>query len=51
MTASQGSLFCNIQRYCANAYLDCRRMEIPFGERYLITPALVAKHIASFEGV
>jgi hypothetical protein len=32
-----------IQRYCANGHLDCRRIEIPYGEKYLITPASVAK--------
>ena len=36
----------SIQRYCAKGHLDCRRMETPFGEKYLITPASVGKHIA-----
>src|SRR4051794_34543431 len=38
-----------IQRYCANGHLDCRRVEIPYGEKYLITPVSVAKHIAYIE--
>src|SRR3982751_255912 len=38
-----------IQRYCGNGHLDCRRVEIPYGEKYLITPASVAKHIAYIE--
>src|SRR3954452_13759386 len=38
-----------IQRYCANSHLDCRRVEIPYGEKYLITPASIAKHIAYIE--
>src|SRR5215212_2501961 len=38
-----------IQRYCANSHLDCRRVEIPYGEKYLITPASVTKHIAYIE--
>src|SRR5215212_3328770 len=38
-----------VQRYCANGHLDCRRVEIPYGEKYLITPASVAKHIAYIE--
>src|SRR3954471_16354158 len=38
-----------IQRYCANGHLDCRRVEIPYGEKYLITPASVTKHIAYIE--
>jgi hypothetical protein len=40
-----------IQRYCAKGHLDCRRVEIPYGEKYLITPASVAKHIAYIEEV
>ena len=38
-----------IQRYCAKGHLDCRRVEIPYGEKYLISPASVAKHIAYIE--
>lgn len=38
-----------IQRYCARGHLDSRRVEIPYGEKYLITPASVAKHIAYIE--
>lgn len=41
----------SIQRYCAKSHLDCRRMETPFGEKFLITPASVAKHIAYIEEV
>lgn len=40
-----------IQRYCAKGHLDCRRIETPFGEKYLVTPASVAKHIAYIEEV
>ncbi len=40
-----------IQRYCAKGHLDCRRMETSFGDKYLITPASVAKHIAYIEEV
>lgn len=40
-----------IQRYCAKAHVDCRRIETAFGEKYLITPASVAKHIAYIEEV
>jgi hypothetical protein len=36
----------SVQRYCAKGHLDCRRMETPFGEKYLISPTSVAKHIA-----
>src|SRR3954453_10795869 len=38
-----------IQRYCGNGHLDCRRVEIPYGEKYLITPASITKHIAYIE--
>ena len=41
----------SVQRYCALGHLDCRRMETPFGEKYLISPASVAKHIAYIEEV
>ena len=40
-----------IQRYCAKGDLDSRRMETPFGERYMITPTSVARHIAYIEEV
>src|SRR3954453_13102522 len=38
-----------IQLYCAKGHLDSRRVEIPYGEKYLITPASIAKHIAYIE--
>src|SRR5713101_4160601 len=41
----------SIQRYCAKEHLDCRRVETPFGEKYLISPASVDKHIAYIEEV
>ena len=41
----------SIQRYCAKGHLDCRRIETAFGEKYLIAPASVAKHIAYIEEV
>lgn len=40
-----------IQRYCAKGDLDSRRMETQFGERYMITPTSVARHIAHIEEV
>jgi hypothetical protein len=39
------------QRYCAKGHLEYRRMETPFGEKFLITPASVMKHIAYIEEV
>jgi hypothetical protein len=41
----------SIQRYCAKGHLECRRIETAFGEKYLITPASVDKHIAYIEEV
>jgi hypothetical protein len=41
----------SIQRYCAKGHLDCRRLDTPFGEKFLITPASVANHIAYIEEV
>jgi hypothetical protein len=39
------------QRYCGKGHLDYRKMETPFGEKFLITPASVMKHIAYIEEV
>jgi hypothetical protein len=36
----------SVQRYCAKGHLDCLRQETPFGDKYLITPASVARNIA-----
>jgi hypothetical protein len=41
----------SIQRYCAKGHLDCRRVETPFGEKYLISPASIDNHIAYIEEV
>jgi hypothetical protein len=41
----------SIQRYCAKGHLDCRRIDTSFGEKFLIVPASVAKHIAYIEEV
>jgi len=41
----------SIQRYCAKGHLDCRRMETAFGEKYMISPTSIAKHIAYIEEV
>lgn len=41
----------SVQRYCAKGHLDCRRVETAFGEKYLISPASVDKHIAYIEEV
>ena len=36
----------SVQRYCAKGHLSCRLLETEFGEKYMISPASVAKHIA-----
>ena len=36
----------SVQRYCANGALDAHRIETPFGEKFLITPTSVDRHIA-----
>ncbi|HLL26917.1 MAG TPA: hypothetical protein VKT73_04615 [Xanthobacteraceae bacterium] len=41
----------SIQRYCAKGHLQCRLIETGFGERYLIEPDSVEKHIAYIEEV
>src|ERR1700722_18836168 len=41
----------SIQRYCAKGHLQCRLIETEFGEKYLIAPTSVDKHIAYIEEV
>src|SRR5437762_3685445 len=41
----------SIQRYCAKSHLDAHRIDTPFGERFLITPASVDRHIAYIKEV
>jgi hypothetical protein len=41
----------SIQRYCAKGHLDARRIETAYGEKYLISPASVIRHIAYIEEV
>jgi hypothetical protein len=36
----------SIQRYCALGHLEGRRVDTPFGEKWLITPTSVERHIA-----
>lgn len=36
----------SVQRYCAKGHLEARLIETAFGEKYLISPASVDKHIA-----
>ena len=40
-----------IQRYCAAGKLDCHKIEIPFGDQYMVTPASVDRHIAYIKEV
>jgi hypothetical protein len=41
----------SIQRYCAKGDLDAHRIETAYGEKFLITPASIKKHIAYVEEV
>jgi hypothetical protein len=41
----------SVQRYCAKEHLQCRLIETEFGEKYLISPESVDKHIAYIEEV
>jgi len=36
----------SLQRYCANGHLDARKITTPTGDKYLVTPLSVARHIA-----
>jgi hypothetical protein len=40
-----------IQKYCARGDLESQKAETAFGQRYMITPASVARHIAQIEDV
>lgn len=39
----------SIQRYCAKGHLDCLRQETMFGDKFMITPQSVARHIAQID--
>jgi hypothetical protein len=41
----------SVRRYCAKGHLECRLIETAFGEKYLISPESVDKHIAYIEEV
>lgn len=41
----------SIQRYCAKGHLECRLIETQIGEKYMVSPASVDKHIAYIEEV
>lgn len=40
-----------IQKYCARGDLECQKADTAFGQRYVITPASIARHIAQIEEV
>src|SRR6266568_5151585 len=41
----------SIQRYCAKGHLQCRLLETQFGEKWLIEPQSVDKHVAYLKEV
>jgi hypothetical protein len=41
----------SVQRYCAKGHIEARLIETPFGEKWLITPDSVARHIAYIDEV
>jgi hypothetical protein len=36
----------SLQRYCASGHLDARKIATSIGDKYLVTPQSVARHIA-----
>ena len=36
----------SLQRYCAGGHLDARKIATTMGDKYLVTPQSVARHIA-----
>lgn len=41
----------SVQRYCAKGHLEARLIETSFGEKYLISPASLDKHIAYIQEI
>src|SRR5438477_11428454 len=41
----------SVQRYCALGHLEARRVDTQFGEKWLITPASLDRHIAYIKEV
>jgi hypothetical protein len=39
----------SLQRYCVNGHLDARKIQTTLGDKYLVTPQSVARHIAQIE--
>jgi hypothetical protein len=39
----------SLQRYCTVGHLDCRKVATTLGDKYLVTPQSVARHIAQIE--
>ena len=40
-----------IQRYCASGHLDCHKIETTWGDKYVIAPYSVVRHIAQIEEI
>src|SRR5271166_4824714 len=40
-----------IQKYCAVSKLDCRKAETEFGEKYLVAPYSIDRHIAYIKSI
>jgi hypothetical protein len=38
-----------LQRYCVSGHLDARKVATTLGDKYLVTPQSVARHIANIE--
>jgi DNA repair exonuclease SbcCD nuclease subunit len=38
-----------LQRYCASGHLDSQKMATPTGDKYLVTPQSVERHLAQIE--
>ena len=41
----------SIQRYCALGHLECRRVDTAFGQKWVVTPDSVERHIAYIKEV
>jgi len=39
----------SLQRYCAVGHLDCQKIATTIGDKYVVTPQSVARHVAQIE--
>jgi hypothetical protein len=48
-TAGHARTLRTLQRYCASGHLDAQKVTTALGDKYLVTPQSVARHVAQIE--